>query len=132
MKTLFDTPLVFETSHALEKYPTVSKMLTEYRKVMYSAVGAIDNFMYPYHVVESAVDQWGNSHYTNTTPKYRSNIVGAALDETIANNLKLAFNTRKWLKMFGGFGAGLFSVTVLSQFFFGHSGNNYQKTEKKV
>ena len=46
-------------------------------------------------------------------------ITGAATDEVMSNYGKQAFNTNKWLKMFGTAGAVLLGVTVLSQFFFG-------------
>ena len=45
--------------------------------------------------------------------------MGMAPDQMFSTTMKEMFNTRKWLKMFGGFGAGLLAVTVLSQFFFG-------------
>ena len=45
--------------------------------------------------------------------------MGCALDEMFNKLCKQKFNNRVWLKMFGGFGAGLLGVTVLSQFFMG-------------
>ena len=40
-------------------------------------------------------------------------------DQMLSSAVKETYNTRKWLKIFGGFGAGLLAVTVLAQFFFG-------------
>ncbi len=130
MKTLFEVPVNSETTAALADYSSVKKMLEDYRNNMASAVGNLYNFMFPDHVVNDRWNGNGQRIYSNATPKYRSNAVGAALDEVIANCCKEAYNTRKWLKMFGGFGAGLLGFTVLSQFFFGHGAGNDVKKEK--
>ncbi len=134
MTTLFGIPLNPETAAALADHSSVKRMLEDYRNNMASAVGNMYNFMFPDHVVN---DQWeykpdGSKQriYSNSTPKYRSNTVGAALDEVLANACKESYNTRKWLKMFGGFGAGLLGFTVLSQFFFGRGGNKHSKKGK--
>lgn len=54
---------------------------------------------------------------------------GLAIDEMFANVINKAQNTNKWLKMFGGIGAGLLAVTVASQLFFGKM-DNPQKVNK--
>ncbi len=134
MNTLFGIPLNSETTAALADHSSVKRILEDYRNNMSSAVGNMYNFMFPDHVVN---DQWdykpdGSKQriYSSSTPKYRSNAVGAALDEVLANSCKQSYNTRKWLKMFGGFGAGLLGFTVLSQFFFGRGNNKHLKKGK--
>ena len=131
MKTLFNTELNKDTENALSKYSGVKNMLNSYRSNMYNIVGNMENFMYPTHIT-GELKYYGDGRldpasYTSSTPKFRSNTVGAPIDETLANTMKRMYNTRKWLKMFGGFGAGLLGFTVISQFFFGHSSGNYKK-----
>ncbi len=54
-------------------------------------------------------------------------LCGSAPDEFFTKAINKAYNTKKWLKMFGGFAIGLTAVTVGSQFFFGR-----MKNPKKV
>ncbi len=133
MKTLFGTKLDKDTENALAKYSGVKERLISYRANMYNVVGNLENFMFPLHIT-NMTKYYGDGRvdpasYTISTPKSRSNAVGAPIDETLANTMKRMYNTRKWLKMFGGFGAGLLGFTVLSQFFFGHSNGNYKKNK---
>ncbi len=118
MKTLFDTPLTSETSQILSKYPAVDKMLKDYRKNMYYEVGNSPNFMYPHKNVTNP---------SLATPKFKSNAAGTALDEMFANALRQKYNTQRWLKMFGTFGAGLLAFTVGTQFFFGRGFKRHHK-----
>jgi len=65
-----------------------------------------------------------NTHMVSGVQSTASNarifrITGAATDEVVANYGKQAFNTNKWLKIFGTTGAVLLGVTALTQFFFG-------------
>ena len=46
-------------------------------------------------------------------------LTGIAPDELIFKTGQQLYNSKKWLKIFGGFGAALLGVTVLAQFFFG-------------
>ena len=95
---------------------------------MLHQVGDLENFHTPNHVVH---DNWSNCGrvYSKATVRERSLCVGNALDELIFAPLKRSYNTRQWLKTFGGFGAGLLGFTVLSQFFFGRTGNLYNKKQ---
>ena len=121
MKTIFDSPIGNETSQVLAKYPSVEKMLNDYRHNMYYEVGNAENFMYPDRVVSPELVRNPYARYYSTaTPKFKSLAAGSALDEMFATACRQKYNTRKWLKMFGGFGAGLLAFTVLTQFTFGH------------
>ena len=135
MKTMFNIPLAEDTRQALAKNSTASSMLENYRHNMYNIVGNIENFMFPETVVGDIKRYDGGAirpdTYTSATPKFRTNAVGAALDETLANNIRQIYNTAKWKKMFGRFGAGLLGFTVLSQFLFGHSDGKYKTKAKE-
>ena len=133
MQTLFNCTIDNDTKNILADFSTVEKMLNVYRNDMYKEVGTLENFMYPDAVTGTPAYENGRikpESYTKTTPKFRSNTVGAALDEMLSNSLRETYNTRKWLKTFGRFGAGLLGFTVLSQLFFGHSGSKYSEKEK--
>lgn len=136
MKALFESTIDSDTTSALSEYSNVGNMLKNYRKNMITVIANIENFMFPEHVMEvkyhpnsSEIDMANT--YTKVTPKNRSNMVGAPLDDVLTNSLRQRFNTNKWLKMFGGFGAGLLGVTVLSQFLFGRGGSGNIKKDKE-
>ena len=74
-------------------------------------IGDAHYFFKPYHVARS--QNKNAKSYTQFL------LMGMAPDQMFSTTMKEMFNTRKWLKMFGGFGAALLGVTVLSQFFFG-------------
>ncbi len=128
MNLLYGGAVQPETSAALTEHSSVKQMLSEFRKNMMRSVGNLENFAYPSKVVH---DIWENGSrvYSNSTPGERSLCVGSALDELIANSCRQSYNTKKWLKMFGGFGAGLLGFTVLSQFFFGQGGKRVRKNK---
>ena len=128
INALFSGSIEQDTNSVLSK--TVEKMLTEYRENMREWVANIENFMYPEHIAKVEYKNGKISSYTTATPKMRSNAVGAPLDEVFTNVLRQKYNTSKWLKMFGGFGAGLLTLTVLSQFMFGRGGSGNYKKDK--
>ena len=83
----------------------------QYRKDFINDVGNAYYFAKPYHLA-------GNVS-TDATLYTKFLRVGMPPDQMLNLTFKEMYNTRKWLKMFGGFGAVLLGVTVLSQFFFG-------------
>lgn len=126
MNLLYGGAVQPETAAALTEYSPVKTMLAEFRTNMMNQVGDLGNFAYPSKVVHDLWDENGRV-YSKATPAQKSLCVGNALDELISNCGRQSYNTRKWLKMFGKFGAGLLGVTVLSQFFFGRRGNKVDK-----
>ncbi len=84
--------------------------LKEYRKNAIEILGGEFYFIKPEHIATIGTD---------STSEQRFLLSGIALDEWFTKISKQTHNTNKWLKMFGGFGAGLLGVTVLAQFFFG-------------
>ncbi len=85
--------------------------LAEYRRTFINEIGNAEYFFKPHHTT-GAINK-------NTKSYRQFLLVGLAPDQMLNMTTKSIYNTRKWLKMFGGFGAGLLGVTVLSQFFFG-------------
>ena len=58
-------------------------------------------------------------------------LTGIAPDELIFKTGQQLYNNKKWLKMFGGFGAALLGLTVFAQFFFGKMKNPTKVGEKQ-
>lgn len=81
-----------------------------YRNELLNILGGEDNFAKPGHLVDGIV---------KSTSERRFLRLGCAPDEMFYKLCKQKFNSNKWFKMFGGLGAALLSVTVLSQFFMG-------------
>ena len=108
MKLMFDNPLHSETASAAKSY-TLLDEINNYRKNIIEHIGQDEYFAKERHLV------WGLKK--ESTSEKRANLLGAAPDEMIFKKTKQMFNSRKWLKMFGGFGIGLFGITVLAQFF---------------
>ncbi len=101
-------------------HPSTRKILNElsledvfgrYRGDFLDNLGGHYYFVKPYHKV--AGKSGAGSSYTKFLR------VGMAPDQMLHGTIKEVFNTRQWLKTFGGIGAALLGVTVLSQFFFG-------------
>lgn len=110
IKLLYENKLHTKTSDLISS-GSIAKELSNYRQDFIREIGNADYFFKPYHVV--------NSQNKNAKSYKQFLLMGMAPDQMFSTTMKEMFNTRKWLKMFGGFGAGLLGVTVLSQFFFG-------------
>ena len=124
LKALFESSINPEMAASLSEYSLISNMLKKYRSDMLNEVSNIENFMYPNHKL-------GNS-YTKVTAKERTNMVGAPIDEAFTNTIKQLYNTNKWLKLFGGIGAGLLAFTIVSQFMFGRGKSSRNTTTKRA
>ena len=81
-----------------------------YRNELLNILGGDENFAKPGHLVDGVV---------KSTSERRFLRLGCAPDEMFYKLCNQKFNSNKWFKMFGGFGAGLLAVTILSQFIMG-------------
>ena len=89
----------------------MEKGFKQNRNEFLDSIGGHSYFAKPFHKV--AGKSGAGSSYTKFLR------VGMPPDQMFHGTIKELFNTRQWLKTFGGFGAGLLGVTVLAQFFFG-------------
>ena len=110
MKLMFDNKLHPETEAILKKNALLDQIVN-YRKDFIDYVGKDYYFVKPKHLV------WGEAKASSA--QKRANIIGSAIDEMFLKVCKRKYNSRQWLKMFGGFGAGLLGASVIAQFFFG-------------
>ncbi len=110
VRLLYENPLHPKTSELVSS-SVFADELVKYRNNFINEIGDAFYFFKPNHVTRN----------TNRNAKSYKQflIMGMAPDQMFSVTMKEMFNTRKWLKMFGGLGLGLLGVTVLSQFFFG-------------
>lgn len=109
-----------DTKAILEKNIGIRDEFLRYRQLVVEKLGGDKYFVKPGHLVSGKITKNQNSDI-------KFLLAGIAPDEFFFKAGQQAFNTKKWLKMFGGFGAGLLGVTVLAQFFLGKT-----KTPKQV
>ncbi len=120
MDVLFAENMHPDTVKLLEEN-NLDEVIKTYRSRMYKEVGGDSYFAKPFHMPSQSA--W-------STSKTRFLLTGIAPDEFFHKLGKSTYNTKKWLKIFGGFGAGLLAVTIGSQFFFGKI--MYPKSNKKA
>lgn len=109
MQLMFGDKMDKETTEILEG-SIIKPNVTEYRENVVKIIGGENYFAKPRHRI-SPVNDAGS--------EYKFLLTGIAPDELFFKAGQQAFNTRKWLKIFGAFGGVLLGVTVLAQFFFG-------------
>lgn len=118
MKFMFMDDIHPDTKAILDRNVSIRDEFTRYRQLIVEKLGGDKYFAKPRHLVSG-------SNQTGSDIKFL--LTGIAPDEFFYKAGQQAFNTKKWLKMFGGFGAGLLAVTVFAQFFLGKL-----KTPKQV
>lgn len=109
MKFMFGDDMHLETRTILEKSILKDEM-ANYRHLVMEKIGGEKYFWKPRHRVSNCGDAGSDIKFLLT---------GIAPNELFFKRGQQLFNTRKWLKMFGGFGAGLLGLTVFAQFFLG-------------
>ena len=110
MKFMFGDDIHPDTKAILERNISLKEEFSRYRQLVWNRLGGDKYFAKPRHRV-------ANSAYTGSDIKFL--LTGIAPDELFYKAGQQAFNTKKWLKIFGGFGAGLLALTVFAQFFLG-------------
>ena len=91
-----------------------------YREKVLNIIGGEHYFAKPRHKIRPT---------NETGSELKFLLTGIAPDELFFKAGQQAFNTKKWLKIFGTFGGALLGVTVLAQFFFGKMPN--KKVDKQ-
>ena len=109
MQLMFGDKMDKETTEILEG-SIIKPNVTEYRENVVKIIGGENYFAKPRHRI-SPVNDAGS--------EFKFLLTGIAPDELFFKAGQQAFNTRKWLKIFGAFGGVLLGFTVLAQFFFG-------------
>ena len=110
VKLLYENQLHQKTSELISS-GSIANELSDYRRDFIREIGDAEYFFKSFHIV--------NGQNKNAKSYKQFLLMGMAPDQMFSTTMKEMFNTKKWLKMFGGFGAGLLGITVLSQFFFG-------------
>ena len=110
MRLMYDDPLSEKTKSKIEG-STFYKNFEQYRRELFSYLGGDEYFTKRNHKVAK-----GNP---DSTTEFRFNLLGSSIDDMFTKLFNQKYNSKTWLKMFGGLGAGLFGITLLSQFFMG-------------
>lgn len=121
MRMLFETDLDKETEAITDKH-LIKEELMNYRKLILEKIGGEYNFAKPRHRIRPVSDAGSDLKFLLT---------GIATDELFFKAGQQAYNTNKWLKIFGTIGAATLGVTVLAQFFFGKMKSPEQKGSQK-
>jgi len=110
MRLMYSDRLSDKTKSKIEN-SMFFKNFEQYRKELFSYLGGDEYFTKKNHKVVG-----GNP---DSTTEFRFQLLGSSLDDMFTKLFNQKFNSKTWLKMFGGLGAGLLGITVLSQFFMG-------------
>lgn len=110
MRLMYSDRLSPKTKEKIEN-SMFFKNFEQYRKELFSYLGGDEYFTKKNHKVVGGSD--------NSTAEFRFQLLGSSLDDMFTKLFNQKYNTKTWLKMFGGLGAGLLGLTVLSQFFMG-------------
>lgn len=121
MRMLFETGLDKDTEAISDKH-LIKEEFMNYRKLILEKIGGENNFAKPRHRIRPVSDAGSELKFLLT---------GIATDELFFKAGQQAYNTNKWLKLFGTIGAATLGVTVLAQFFFGKMKSNEQKGSQK-
>ena len=113
MKFMFEDDMHPETKAIIEK-TNIGDQLSNYRRLILEKLGSDKYFWKPRHKVR-------NSWFTGSDIKFL--LTGISPEELFYKTGQQSFNTNKWLKLFGGIGAGLLGLTVFAQFFLGRMKN---------
>lgn len=120
MQLMFEEKMDDETSKILES-SAIKDEVSTYRELVLDKIGGENYIMKPRHRIRPQSDAGSNLKFLLT---------GIAPDEFVFKSSQQVFNSKKWFKIFGTFGAALLGVTVLAQFFFGKTNNQKQGSTK--
>lgn len=109
MQAMFEGNIDETTARIAEKYGLKGDLIN-YRELMLNKLGSDRYFVKPRHLIRPSRETFDNVKFLLT---------GISTDELVFKSSHQVWNTNKWLKMFAGFGAALFALTVSAQFFFG-------------
>ncbi len=110
MKIMYSGEMHPDTIAALKEY-SIKPEVINYRNKMLEIMGKEQYFAKPFHML--------GDQTLNTPSNIKFLTTGIAPDELLFKSCQPIYNSKKWIKIFGGFGAALLGVTILAQFLFG-------------
>ena len=121
MRLMYEGDMHPDTMSVL-KESSIKDEVVKYREVILEKLGGEKYFAKPRHLIRA-------ENTCGSDVKFL--LTGIAPDELIFKTGQQLYNNKKWLKMFGGFGAALLGLTVFAQFFFGKMKNPTKVGEKQ-
>ena len=120
MKFMHGDDMHSETKAIIDECSSIKDEIYNYRKLVFDRVGGEKYFFKPRHRVSA-------NNGTGSDIKFL--LTGIAPEELFFKQGQQMFNTKKWLSIFGKFGAGLLGITIFTQFLLGRikapkGGNN--------
>ena len=110
MRLMYDDRLSDKTKSKIEN-SMFYKNFEQYRRELFSYLGGDEYFTKKSHKVAKGS--------ADSTAEFRFQLLGSSIEDMFTKLFNQKFNSKTWLKIFGGLGACLLGVTVLSQFFMG-------------
>ena len=110
MKFMHGDAMHPETQAIINESASIKDEIQNYRRLVFEKIGGEHYFFKPRHKVSKDGSAGSDIKFLLT---------GISPEELFYKTGQQMFNTKKWLSIFGKFGAGLLGVTVLSQFFLG-------------
>lgn len=110
IKLLYENDLHPQTKELISD-KVLGDGVRQYRREFAKDIGDALYFAKPHHLVH------GKQSSASSLIKFLK--VGMTPEAMLHKTIQETFNTKKWLKTFGGIGAALLGVTVMAQFFFG-------------
>ena len=108
MHLMFGDTMHNDTQSALKSKNLLDR-LNQYRKDVTEILGGEKYFIKPEHIATVERESTSDQRF----------LLSGISEEMFTKKAQQMFNSKTWLKMFGRFFAGLLTVTVLAQFFFG-------------
>ncbi len=93
----------------------------KYRNESLSYFGGDKYFVKPNHRIGDA----------SSTTEFRFQLLGNSVDDMFTKLFSSKYNSKKWLNMFGGLGAAVLGITLISQFFMGRMSSDKIHKENK-
>lgn len=103
-------------------FPSFKKGITQLREDFINYIGVSSNWRY---VGRDLIGLEGAAK-----PDFKHRLVAKSLVDTIKEHADTTFNSRKWLKMFGGAAIALVGTTLLAELFFGKKDSSIKGDNK--
>lgn len=122
MKLMYGENLSNDTYNLIKDSNFINNFI-KYRNESLSYFGGDKYFVKPNHLVNEAKNE--------STTEFRFQLLGSSVNDMFTKLFSSKYNSKKWLNMFGGLGAAVLGITLVSQFFMGRMSSDKLQKENK-